>query len=46
MGMRDDYIQTDTPVNPGNSWGPLLDENNKVIGITSAVIAKAEDSSH
>ena len=44
-GMRDDYIQTDTPVNPGNSGGPLLDENNKVIGITSAVIAKAEDSS-
>ena len=44
-GMRQDYIQTDTPVNPGNSGGPLLDENNMVIGITSAVIAHAEDSS-
>ena len=44
-GKRGDYIQTDTPVNPGNSGGPLLDTNNKVIGITSAVIAESEDSS-
>lgn len=44
-GKRGDYIQTDTPVNPGNSGGPLLNSENKVIGITSAVIAKSEDSS-
>ena len=44
-GKREEYIQTDTPVNPGNSGGPLLDENNMVIGITSAVIAQSEDSS-
>jgi S1-C subfamily serine protease len=44
-GTRDDYIQTDTPVNPGNSGGPLLDSNNKVIGVTSAVIRKSENSS-
>ena len=44
-GKRGDYIQTDTPVNPGNSGGPLLDTNNKVIGITSAVLAQSEDSS-
>ena len=44
-GMREDYIQTDTPVNPGNSGGPLMNENNMVIGITSAVIAQSENSS-
>ena len=40
-----DFIQTDTPVNPGNSGGPLLNENNEVVGITSAVLANSEDSS-
>ena len=44
-GSRDDYIQTDTPVNPGNSGGPLLDSNNNVVGITSARIKKSENSS-
>ena len=44
-GSRDDYIQTDTPVNPGNSGGPLLDSDNKVVGITSARIKESENSS-
>lgn len=44
-GTRSDYIQTDTPVNPGNSGGPLINENNEVVGITSAVLANSEDSS-
>ncbi len=44
-GIRGDYFQTDTPINPGNSGGPLLDIDNKVLGITSAVIADSEDSS-
>ncbi len=44
-GKRDFFIQTDTPVNPGNSGGPVLNKNNDVIGITSAVIDSTESQS-
>jgi len=30
--------QTDAQVNPGNSWGPLLDIEGNTIGITTAIV--------
>jgi len=43
-GPYDQFIQVDAPINEGNSGGPLLTQDGKVVGMTTAILSPSGGS--
>ena len=43
-GPYDDFIQTDAPINRGNSGGPLFDMDGNIVGVNSAIFSPSGGS--
>jgi len=41
IALLEDFIQTDAPINSGNSGGALIDTRGALIGINTAIVAKS-----
>lgn len=42
-GRQDGMFQTDAPLNPGNSGGPMLNRKGNVVGINVAIIEQSQN---
>ncbi len=40
--ILEDLIQTDAAINPGNSGGPIVNASGEAVGVTTAIIARAQ----
>ncbi len=43
-GVAAVYIQTDAPINPGSSGGPLIDTNGQLVGINTFILTESGGS--
>lgn len=43
-GPYDEYLQTDAPINRGNSGGPMFDMDGNVVGINTAIVSPSGGS--
>jgi S1-C subfamily serine protease len=43
FSLQEPLLQMDTPVNPGNSGGPLVNRCGQIVGITTSVIPDAQN---